>query len=288
MIGKVLLAAGLVGVGHGQDEVYQKGPDSMAKSGVPAGKVTKGKWMSKIFPGTVRDYWIYVPSQYDGSTPAALFVAQDGSGFISEEGAFNAPVVFDNLIHEGAMPVTVGVFINPGAIPPIEETSKPRSNRSFEYDSMGPRYAQFLLEELLPEVGKTVKLTTDPKRRVICGNSSGGICAFTVAWEHPESFGNVVSHIGSFTDIRGGHVYPAMIRKTEKKPIRVFLQDGASDLDNLYGNWPLANQQMAASLKFKEYDYQFVLGEGKHSGRHGGAIFPETMRWIFRDWKEAK
>jgi enterochelin esterase family protein len=271
-----------------KDEAYVKGPDSLAKPGVPKGTVTKSTWTSKIFPGTVRDYWVYVPSQYDGKTPAALFVAKDGGGFISETGAFNAPVVLDNLIHEGSIPVTVGVFINPGTFPPGDEGSAARSNRSFEYDSLGDRYAKFLLEELLPEVSKTVKLTADPRHRVICGNSSGGICAFTVAWEHPESFGGVISHIGSFTNIRGGHVYPALIRKTEKKPIRIFLQDGVNDLDNLHGNWPLANQQMAAALKFKGYDYQFVLGEGKHSGRHGGAIFPETMRWMFRDWKEAK
>jgi enterochelin esterase family protein len=281
------LAIGLTPV-WSQDEAYVKGPDSMPKPGVPKGTVTKSTWTSQIFPGTVRDYWVYVPAQYDGKTPAALFVGQDGGGFVGESGSFNAPVVFDNLIHEGSMPVTIGVFINPGTVPPAQEGSAPRSNRSFEYDSLGDRYAKFLLEELLPEVSKSVKLTTDPKRRVICGNSSGAICAFTVAWEHPESFGNVISHIGSFTNIRGGHVYPAMIRKTEKKPIRVFLQDGANDLDNLHGNWPLANQQMAAALKFKGYDYQFVLGEGKHSGRHGGSIFPDTMRWIFRDWKEAK
>lgn len=284
-----LLAVFLLGTTHGQDEAYKKGPDSTRKPGIPQGAVTKAKWTeSKVFPGTVRDYWVYVPKQYDGKEPAALFVAQDGGGFVSEEGSFNAPAVFDNLIHEGAMPVTIGVFVNPGSIPPVEETSKARSNRSYEYDSLGDLYARFLLEELLPEIGKTHKISEDPRNRVICGNSSGGICAFTVAWERPEAFGKVISHIGSFTNIRGGHVYPALIRKSEKKPIRVFLQDGANDLDNLHGNWPLANQQMAAALKFAGYDFQFVYGEGKHSARHGGAIFPETMRWIFRDWKEAK
>lgn len=272
-------------IGHAQDEPYEKGPDSMPKDGVAKGEVTQHSWESQIFPGTVRDYWVYVPKQYDGSKPAALFVAQDGGGFVSEKGSFAAPVVFDNLIHAGEMPVTIGVFINPGVVPPAEEGQEGRKNRSYEYDSLGDQYARFLLEEILPKVGKTYKLSDDPAMRCICGNSSGGIAAFTVAWERPDAFGKVISHIGSFTNIRGGHVYPALIRKTDKKAIRVFLQEGKNDLDNLHGNWPLANQQMAAALKFAGYDYQFVLGEGRHSGRHGGAIFPDTLRWIWRDWK---
>ena len=269
-----------------QDENYQKGPDSLSKDGVPKGVLTQHEWSSTIFTGTVRDFWVYVPAQYDASKPAAVLIAQDGGGFVREKGAFNAPVVLDNLIHEGAIPVTIGIFINPGVLPPAQKNQQPRKNRSFEYDTLSDQYARFLLEEILPEVGKSYELSDDPALRVICGNSSGGICAFTAAWERPEAFGKVISHIGSFTNIRGGHVYPALIRKTEKKPIRVFLQDGKNDLDNLHGHWPLANQQMAAALKFAGYDFKFVMGEGKHSGRHGGSIFPETLRWIYRDWKE--
>ncbi len=278
-----------LGAAAAQDDAYRKGPDSSPKPGVPSGQVTQHQWSSSaIYPGTTRDYWIYVPAQYEGSAPAALFVALDGGGFVTENGAFNAPVVFDNLIHEGAIPVMVGVFVNPGVVPPAVEGAEPRKNRSLEYDSLGDRFARFLLEELLPGVGKTVRLSDDPRRRVICGNSSGGICAFTAAWERPDAFGNVISHIGSFTNIRGGHVYPALVRKTDPKPIRVFLQDGSNDLDNLHGNWPLANRQMAAALAFAGYDHRFVMGEGGHSARHGGAILPDTMRWIFRDWKEAE
>ncbi|MFT5471163.1 MAG: enterochelin esterase-like enzyme [Verrucomicrobiales bacterium] len=283
---QLLISCALVGAAFAQDEQYEKGPDSMPKDGVPKGEVTKHTWESKIFAGTVRDYWIYVPKQYDGSKPAAVFIAQDGGGFVREGGAFDAPVVLDNLIHAGEIPVTIGIFINPGVVPPAKEGQQPRKNRSFEYDSLGDQYARFILEEILPEVSKTHKLSNDPAMRTICGNSSGGICAFTVAWERPDAFRNVISHIGSFTNIRGGHVYPALIRKTEKKPLRVFLQDGSNDLDNLHGHWPLSNQQMAAALKFAGYDHHFVFGEGRHSGRHGGAIFPETMRWIFRDWKD--
>lgn len=264
------------------------GPDSMRQEGVPIGKVTQHRWEnSKIFPGTVRDYWVYVPAQYDGGKPACVMVFQDGQAYVNEKRDFRAPIVFDNLIHKGDMPVTIGIFINPGRIPPDKEGGKPRSNRSYEYDSLSDLYSRFLLEEILPEVGKTYKLTDDPDSRAICGISSGGICAWTVAWERPDAFHRVLSHVGSFTNIRGGHVYPALIRKTERKPIRVFLQDGENDLDNLFGNWPLANQQMAAALKYAGYDYQFVLGEGGHNGRHGGAILPDSLRWLWKDYKAA-
>jgi enterochelin esterase-like enzyme len=278
----VVLSA-LVGAPPLRAEDYQLGPDSLPKDGVPKGTVTKHVWNeSKVYPGTVRDYWIYVPAQYDGKTPAALMVFQDGGGFVNPNGHTRVPVVFDNLIHAGEMPVTVGVFVDPGVIPNSDGEGG-RKNRSLEYDALGGDYARFLLTEILPEVAKTVKLSDEPTRRAICGNSSGGICAFTVAWEHPDSFGKVVSHIGSFTNIRGGNVYPSLIRKTEKKALRVFLQDGENDLDNLHGNWPLANQQMAAALKFMGYDYKFVLGTGAHSGQHGGAIFPDTLRWLWRN-----
>jgi enterochelin esterase family protein len=267
---------------------YQLGPDSMVHDGVPKGKVTKHSWTSeKVYPGTVRDYWIYVPAQYDGSQEACVMVFQDGGSYVNETGQFRTTIVFDNLIHKKEMPVTIGIFINPGAIPPAKPGEKPRQNRSFEYDSLGDQYARFLLEEILPEVGKSYKLTNDPAGRAICGISSGGICAWTVAWEHPEAFSKVLSHVGSFTNIRGGHVYPALIRKTERKPIRVFLQDGSGDLDNLHGNWPLANQEMAAALKFAKYDYQFEFGDGGHNGKHGGAILPESLRWLWKDYQPA-
>jgi enterochelin esterase family protein len=213
----------------------------MVQEWVPQGIVTKRSWTSeKIYPGTVRDYWVYVPKQYDGSQPANVMVFQDGGGYVDPKGQFRADVVFDNLIHKKEMPVTIGIFINPGVIPAAREGQKPRQNRSFEYDSLGDQYARFLLEEILPEVSKEYKLTSEASGRAIGGISSGGICAWTVAWERPDAFGKVLSHVGSFTNIRGGHFYPALIRKTERKPIRVFLQDGSGDLDNVHGSWPLA------------------------------------------------
>lgn len=263
---------------------YQLGPDSQRKDGVQQGKVTEYSWKdSKIYPGTHRKYFVYVPSQYDGTKPAALMVFQDGGSYADEKGQFRVPIVFDNLIAQGKMPVTIGVFVNPGEVPAAAPDAKPRRNRSYEYDRVADDYAKFLMEEILPEVSKSYKISDDPKQRAIGGISSGGICAFTVAWYRPDAFGKVLSHVGSFTNIQGGHVYPAMIRKTERKPIRVFLQEGSGDLDNLFGSWPLANQEMAASLKFKGYDYKFEYGDGGHNGKHGGAILPESLTWLWRE-----
>ncbi len=273
---------------HAED--WTHGPDSYPQPEVPKGTVTKYVWdQSEVFPGTIREYFVYVPQQYTGCEPASVMVFQDGHTYANENGDFRVPVVFDNLIHQGVVPVTIGVFINPGhKSDTLPENPWRGSNRSFEYDTLSDQYARFILDEMLPHLGKTYKLSEDPDMRVICGISSGGICAWTVAWERPDAFRKVVSHIGSFTNIRGGHVYPALIRKTEPKPIRVFLQDGTNDLDNRHGNWPLANMQMEKALKFSDYDYQMVWGDGAHNGQHGGAIFPETMRWIWRDWSKDK
>jgi gluconolactonase len=276
----LILLAGL-SLGARAADNYELGPDSMPKDGVPRGRVEPFPFTeSKIFPGTQRDCWIYIPAQYDGSRPAALMIFQDGRDYITTNGQQRIPIVFDNLIHAQEMPVTIGLFISPG----VRGQGAGSSNRSFEYDSLGDAYARFLIEEFIPFAAKKfdVKITGDPNLRAIAGKSSGGICAFTAAWERPDYFRKVLSQIGSFTNIRGGHHYPAIIRKTERKPIRVFLQDGSNDLNNLHGNWPLANQAMASALQFMGYDYKFVFGDGSHNGKHGGAIMPDTLRWLWR------
>jgi len=268
---------------------YPLSADSQQRAaGIPQGRVETFQFAdSKVFPETTRDGWVYVPAQYDPAQAAALMVFQDGHAYVDEKGQQRVPIVFDNLIAKGEMPVTIGVFINPGH----RGTNAPgasgwgnRSNRSFEYDSLGDAYARFLTGELLPFVTQkfNLNLSTDPKLRAIAGMSSGAICAWTVAWERPQAFGKVLSQIGSFVNIRGGDVIPGQIRKTERKPIRIFLQDGSNDLNNLHGNWPLANQQMANALAFAGYDNRFVLGDGAHSGKHGGAILPESLRWLWR------
>ncbi|MBA3315576.1 MAG: esterase family protein [Planctomycetaceae bacterium] len=269
---------------------YTFGPDSQVQEGVPQGLIEEGTFDSpNVYKGTTRKYWVYIPQQYDGSNPACVIVVQDGGNYLKKDGQCRATTVFDNLIAKGDMPVTVGIFVDPGVYPSEREGREPRRNRSVEYDTLSDAYATFIIDEVLPHVSETydLKLTDDPEQRAICGISSGGICAFTVAWERPDAFRKVVSHVGSFTNIRGGDVYPGIIRKAEKRPIRVFLQDGENDLDNAHGNWPLANQQMAKALAFAAYDYKFEYGDGGHNMKHGGAIFPDTLRWLWRDWKEA-
>jgi enterochelin esterase family protein len=276
-----LLAAFLCSLASAHSAAPTSGP-----AVAPRGELRQGKFTtSRIFPGTTRDFQVYVPKEYNAARPACLMVFFDGAGFFKPDGAFRVPAIFDTLIAARAMPVTVAVGVNPGVVSAAEPGARPRPNRSFEYDSLGDTNARFLLEELLPEVLRGLNITRDPVGRAVCGNSSGGIAAFTVAWERPDAFGKVVSHIGSFTNIRGGFVYPALIRQTKPaRPLRVFLQEGANDLDNLHGNWPLSNREMAAALQFAGYDHKLVMGDGAHSGQHGGAIFSDTLRWLWRDW----
>ena len=280
----VLIAVvGVASIARAADD-YTLGPDSMRHDGVPQGRVVGPLvWKSQIFRDTVRQYWIYVPAVSGVTGPAAVMVFQDGHKYVNVEQEYRVPIVFDNLIHKREMPVTIAVLVNPGQRGDVLPADPWRAdNRSAEYDSLSDQYARFLVDELLPEVGKSYNLSPDPLSRAICGASSGGIAAFTAAWERPDQFRKVISHIGSFTNIRGGHVYPALIRQEAVRPIRVFLQDGSNDLDNQFGNWPLANQSMAAALKFRGYDYRFEFGDGGHTHKHGGALLPDALRWLWR------
>lgn len=270
----------------GQESEYSFNEDSKRHDGVPKGMITKHVWKSTIFDGAIREYYLYVPQQYNPKEAAALMIFQDGHAYVNEEDDFRVPIVFDNLIHKKEMPVTIGLFINPGHISSeLPENPFRASNRSVEYDSMNDLYARFLIEELIPEISKTYTISTNPQMKAVCGLSSGGICAFTAAWERPDYFSKVMSHFGSFTNIRGGHHYEAMIRKTPNKNIKVYLQDGSNDLNNEHGNWWLANQQMASSLEYKAYDYTFVTGTGAHNGKHGGSVLPEALKWLWFDFK---
>ncbi len=281
-----MLAAFLMARAFAADD-YTLGPDSQPHEGVPKGKVTQFTWAnSKVYPGTTRNYWVYAPAQYDGSKPAAVMIFQDGAGFQGERGAWRAPVVLDNLIHQHAMPVTIAIFIDPGVLPAASEQQQARFNRSYEYDALGPRYAQFLIDEILPEVGRQYKLSADPNDRAIAGSSSGGIAAFTAAWERPDAFRRVLSFVGSYTNLRGGDSYIDMIRKVEPKPLRVFLQDGTNDQNIYSGSWYLANQGMAKSLEYAGYDVKFVVGTEGHNAKHGSAILPDALRWLWRDYPQ--
>ena len=264
---------------------YTLGVDSLPQDGVPQGTVVKREWTSsRIYPDTTHDYWVYVPAQYTGADEACVMVFQDGEAYLHDEGPVRAPTVFDNLIHKGEMPVTIGVFLNPG------RREREYDLRDEQYIPLDDTYARFLLEEILPEVGKDYNLVDAAAGRAIAGMSDGGLVSFTVAWQRPDGFSKAVSHIGSFTRLRGGAEYPFLIRRTrgDPKPIRVFLQDGENDIDLREGNWPLANLAMESALRFARYDHRFVMGTGGHDLRHGGAIFPDTLRWLWRDYPGVK
>jgi enterochelin esterase-like enzyme len=265
---------------------YPLGPDSKPQEGVPKGEVLHFTLdHSNIFPGTFRDYWIYVPAEYSPDKPACLYVNQDGI-------QSNAPTVFDNLIAKKEMPVTIGVFVTPGRVRAADaDAALDRFNRSLEYDGLGDRYARFLLEELLPEVetkktsdGRAIHLSKDPNDHAIGGTSSGAICAFTAAWERPDAFRRVVSGIGTYVGLRGGERYSTLIRKFEPKPLRIFLQDGENDLNIYGGDWWMANQSMERSLTFAGYEVNHTWGEQGHSGEQLAALFPDVMRWLWKDW----
>ena len=268
--------------------MYPPGPDSKPQEGVPKGEVLKFSFeSSKIFPGTYRDYWVYVPAQYDPARPACVYVNQDGI-------QYQAPTVFDNLIHRKEMPVTIGIFVMHGRVRAANaDTALDRFNRSYEYDGMGDNYVRFLLEELLPEVetkktsdGRPIRLSKSGNDRAIGGSSSGAIGAFTAAWERPNAFSRVFSAIGTYVGLRGGDHYHTWVRKFEPKPIRIFLQDGSNDLNNYTGDWWMANQTLHRSLLFAGYEVQYVWGEGPHNNEHATAIFPDAMRWLWKDWPQ--
>lgn len=270
---------------------YPLGPDALPQDDVPKGKLEGPHlFQSKIISDTIRKYWVYVPHQYDPAHPACVLVFQDGARAINPDGVLRVPQVLENLIAKKQIPVTIGIFITPGQrgdeFPDSIGTGNP-NNRDREYDVLNDDYARMVIEEILPEVGAQYNLTSDPAGRAIGGSSSGAICAFTVAWQRPDQFRNVISLIGSYTNIHGGHVYPDLVRDAERKPIRIFLQDGENDLRNPNDpdrDWYLQNQKMVAALQAKGYDMAHVFGIGGHSDDHGGSMLPQMLRWIWRDY----
>ena len=285
------------------DNVYKLGPDSEKQPGVPEGKIVGPLTLaSKVFPNTTRNYWVYVPAQYDKSKPACLMIFQDGHAFVGLKGEYRIPYVFDNLIYRREMPVTIGVFINPGHTPTQTESTDQEwgdrtNNRGIEYNSLNDQYAKLIVDELMPELRKSYNISDIPDDHAIAGASSGAICAFTVAWQRPDVFHKVISTIGSFTNIRGGHVYPDLIRQSPTKPIRIFLQDGLNDNRGVRRargggaptydpkwDWHAQNIKMVAALTEKHYDVNYTWGIGTHSNKQGGAIMPDMLRWLWRDY----
>lgn len=280
------------------DDVYHLGPDSQPHEGVPQGKVVGPTALaSNVYPDTSRNYWVYVPAQYDAAKPASLMIFFDGHAFVGLKGDYRIPYVFDNLIYRREMPVTLGVFINPGHGPDQQEATDSEwgdrtNNRRVEYNALDDKYSKLIVDELLPALKKDYNISDNPDDRALCGASSGAICAFTVAWHRPDQFRKVVSTIGSFTNIMGGHVYPDLIRESERKPIRIFLQDGLNDNRGFRRggsydpkwDWHAQNRKMVEALTEKGYDVNYTWGIGTHSNKQGGAIMPDMLRWLWRDY----
>ena len=279
------------------DVHYQLGPDSLPQDGVPKGKILGPYTLpSQAYPGTQHTYWVYVPAQYDPKVPASLTIYNDGQAFKNENGDARAQNVMDNLIYRREIPVMIGVFINPGRTPEQPEPNPKEwgdrtTNRPTEYNSLDDRYARVIVDELMPALYKDYNISKDPEQHCIGGASSGAIAAFTVAWERPEQFHKVFSIVGSFTNLRGGDAYPDIIRKAQKKPIRIYLQDGRNDnralmADGRYDqrlDWFYQNVRMVKALTEKGYDLNYTFGIGRHGQKQGGAILPDMLRWLWRD-----
>jgi gluconolactonase len=271
------------------DDQYVPGADYAPQTGVPEGKTFEFALdHSSIYPGTTRNIRVYVPAAYSATTPACVYVSLDDL-------FFQAPRALDNLIHRHEIPVIIAIGVRPGVVDSSIPNTNPRFDRSFEFDALSGRLAQFLLQEVLPAVeqhktpdGLPIRLSRDPNDRAVGGISTGGIGAFTLAWERPDTFSRVFIGIGTFVGMRGGDRYPGLVRKTEPKPIRIFMQDGSHDeLTSVFGeigDWWLGNQTMQSALEFAGYEVQHVWGEGTHSARHALVAFPDAMRWLWKDW----
>ena len=260
---------------------YSLGPDSAPQPGVPKGTVTEHTLApGRYVPGTPHRYQVYVPSQYSASRPAPFMIFLDGAGYAGD--GVRVPVVFDNLIAKGDLPPMIAIFVDPGVLPALSPDAQNRYERIFEYDSLTPRFANFLIDELIPDVARMSNLSKDPNDHGIAGLSTGGVGSFVAAWNRPDQFRRVITWIGSFGNFRGADRLPGLIRRTEPRPIRVFMQSGRQDLDNYAGSWYLENPRMAAALEFAGNDVRIELGEDGHSPRHGASMLPDTLRWLWR------
>jgi hypothetical protein len=289
----ILLAVTAFGL-HAED--YTLSPDSQPQAAVPKGTVTKFILApGKDYPGTPHNCAIYVPAQYEASKPTPFMIFLDGSQALGD--SMRVPVVLDNLIAKHDLPPMIAIFVDPGILPVVSDPSHPdiaqnRYNRIFEYDSLTPRFSDFLLNELIPEVAKTYNLSKNPDDRGLSGVSTGAVGAFAAAWNRPDQFHRVLSLIGTYVSMKGADALPALVRKTEPKPIRIFMQDGSADHiapaepygTSFAGSWPINNQVMYEALEFAGYDVKLVMGTDGHSTKQGGAILPDALRWLWRDY----
>jgi len=264
------------------DVRYEHGPDSTRRPEVPRGETIELRWDdSRSYPGTSRTIWIHVPAAYDPAEPAGLLVFQDGWWYLDADGEIRGGIVLDNLVHDGQIPVTVGVFVDPGVYDDVTDPVR-RKNRNAEYDASDDRYATFLLDEVVPEVRRRFAITDDPERWGIVGGSSGGNCALTAAWHRPDRFRRSLGLVSSFAQMPGGNPYPALLPTTPRKPLRILLQAAHRDLgwDRPEHNWFAENLRVTAALVEAGYDVRLVVGDGGHSPNHGGTLLPDALRWL--------
>jgi gluconolactonase len=290
---KTLILAALAAAALLNAQEYALGPDSQPQPGVAKGAVTKHRLdPGRFYPGTPHDYSIYVPAQYDAARPTPFMIFLDGSGSLNN--SVRVPVVFDNLIAKHDLPPLIGIFVDPGVLPATSSQVQNRFERVFEYDSLSDRFSRFLLEELIPAVAAKYNLSKNPDDRAISGVSTGAVGAFAAAWNRPDQFHRVLSFIGTYVAMKGADGLPALIRKTEPKPIRIFLQDGKNDhitaaepWGTFYaGSWPINNQVMYEAFQSAGYDVRLEIGNEGHNMRQGAAIMPDALRWLWRGYPE--
>ena len=272
---------------------YTLGPDSQPHDGIPKGTVTPFVLKpGKYYPGTPHNCSVYVPAQYDASKPTPFMIFLDGSQALGD--GVRAPTVLDNLIARHDLPPMIAIFIDPGVLPAVSDQDQNRYNRIYEYDSLSGRFAEFLVHELIPEVASHYNLSKNPDDRALSGVSTGAVGAFMAAWNRPDQFHRVLSFIGTYVAMKGADSLPALIRKTEPKPIRIFMQDGTADHivppepfgTSPFGSWPMANRVMYEALEYAGYDVRFEMGTEAHNMKQGGAILPDALHWLWRGYPE--
>ena len=300
-----------------ETKLYPLPPETIQNNQINTPGIIKKykKWnQSTIFPGTERYIFTYVSNNgnNNNNNKTKMKKKQTTTEYnliiCFDAGNFNVlPTILDNMIHQQRLEPTVAIFVTPGRRPghPLgkyrDDDIEGKTNilhddpqRSFEYDSITDTNSQFLMKDLIPFFKKenpNIALTTNPRKRCLCGSSSGAVAAFTACFHRPDQFGLCISHIGSFVNIRGASNFPWIIRNTHKKNIRVFLQSGELDIDNNHGSWPLGNYAMYKALLYAQYpktDVRFVFGKGTHSGRHGLNMLPQTLEWIFNEATSSK
>jgi gluconolactonase len=288
---RALVLAILLAAAQAYAENYALGADSQAQSGVPKGSVTKYELKAgALYPGTPHTYSVYVPTQYDPGKPTPFMIFLDGDVFLIDK--VRVQVVFDNLIAKHDLPPLIGIFVDPGLLPAVSDTAQKRVERIFEYDSLSDRYSRFLLEEVIPEVAKKYNLSKNPDDRALCGLSTGAVGSFVAAWNRPDQFHRVLSFIGTYVAMKGADALPALIRKTEPKPIRIFLQDGKNDHlvpaepygTYFAGSWPINNQVMFEAFESTGYDVRLEMGTGGHDIEQTSSIMPDALRWLWRGY----